>query len=442
MGLAAGGRLNPIVFIFPGAFLIPSGLASEEFSPSSAVAKISATRTGELVVKVTGRDGRPAAGCRVEVEMRRHQFLFGSNLFLFGHAGSEKDEETYRERFAGLFNYATLPFYWGGYEPERGKPQHDSRERAALWAREKGIAVKGHPLVWNHPASVPRWLPGELPEVRRLSRERVTDCAARFKGLIDVWDVVNEAVDPWRFPDAGGRKNLLTETLRSAGVEEMVLESFAAARAANPGARLIINDYRTDPNYRSLLEKLAKDGRPVYDIIGIQSHMHDGAWSPDRTWKVCEDFAGFGVPLHFTETTIVSGKRLGPGENWGPTEPELEERQAREVVRFYTVLFSHPAVEAITWWDFADRGAWQGAAAGFLRKDLTAKPAYDALRKLIHEDWWTRAAVQTDAAGVARVRAFFGDYRIAAGEGGAVKTVDVLHDRKKKTTEVVVRLDR
>ena len=50
-------------------------------------------------------------------------------------------------------------------------------------------------------------------------------------------------------------------------------------------------------------------GKPLYDVIGIQSHMHGGYWGAARTWEVCERFARFGKPLHFTETTVVSGPK-------------------------------------------------------------------------------------------------------------------------------------
>ena len=88
-------------------------------------------------------------------------------------------------------------------------------------------------------------------------------------------------------------------------------------------------------------------------------------WSAQETWDICERFAKVGKPLHFTEATILSGhpgyelKRNDPHFQW-TTTPEGEQRQAEEVVQFYTILFSHPAVQAITWWDFSDQGAWQG----------------------------------------------------------------------------------
>ena len=75
------------------------------------------------------------------------------------------------------------------------------------------------------------------------------------------------------------------------------------------------------------------------------------------------------------------------------------------------MLFSHPAVEAITWWDFADLGSWQGAPAGLVRKDMTPKPAYEALTRLIKGKWWTgEAKLTTDAAGKVRFRGYLGAY--------------------------------
>ena len=144
---------------------------------------------------------------------------------------------------------------------------------------------------------------------------------------------------------------ILTEAIRKMGVRAYVREAFGAARKANPNATLLINDYRVDPAYGALIEKLVDaDGKRIYDVIGIQSHMHGGPWPNRKIWQVCERFAKFGVPLHFTETTIISGKkgfRLADKSRkpWPSTE-EGEAFQAREVERFYTMLFSHPAVEA------------------------------------------------------------------------------------------------
>ncbi len=85
-------------------------------------------------------------------------------------------------------------------------------------------------------------------------------------------------------------------------------------------------------------------------------------------------------------------------------------------MQFYTILFSHPAVQAITWWDFSDQGAWQGAPAGFVRADMTPKPSYDALMKLIKGKWWTRTEARVSRDGAAQFHGFYGDYKVSVKE--------------------------
>ncbi len=191
---------------------------------------------------------------------------------------------------------------------------------------------------------------------------------------------------------------------------------FSDGPQRNPDATLLINDYRTDPAYAKLLRDLtAKMGSRPFDVLGLQSHMHGGVWTNAKIWETCERFRTFDVPLHFTELTVLSGQagweRAREGGQW-PSTPEGEQRQAAEVVRIYTMLFSHPAVAAITWWDLCDRHAWQRAPAGLLRKDLSAKPAYTQLHDLIKSQWWTRTKLQTDKAGQVTFRGFRGDYRV------------------------------
>lgn len=378
--------------------------------------RIAQIRCCDVKIEVRDADGRPVAGAQIEVKQKRHAFLFGSNIFTWSIA-DQNLEKAYRERFAELLNYATLPFYWWSYEPAQGKPQHDRTEQVAQWCRDHGIATKGHPLMWNF--SEPSWLPDDLSLVRRMQLARIDDCVRRFQGLIDRWDVVNEAVHFDR-ENCLRRAPRLSAVWKEAGRAEWTRECFDTARRANPKATLLINDYRTDPPYEKLIEQLADDqGKPIYDAIGIQSHMHGGAWPPGRVWQVCEQFKRFGVPLHFTEVTILSGERRSEerrGTPW-PSTPEGERYQAEEVVKFYTTLFSHPSVEAITWWDFADFRAWKGAPAGFLRADMSPKPAYNELFNLIKRKWWTDKRCVSDSQGSATVRAFYGDYDVVVAAG-------------------------
>ena len=169
----------------------------------------------------------------------------------------------------------------------------------------------------------------------------------------------------------------------------------------------------------------------MYDVIGIQSHMHGGYWGAARVWDVCERFAKFGKPLHFTETTIVSGPKKDSG--W-TTTPEGEQDQAKQVTEFYTVLFSHPAVEAITWWDFTDQGAWQQAPAGLVRDDMTPKPAYEQLRSLIKGKWWTKMETATGSRGTWTFRVSSGRYEVEAKLGDRRLAGRFSLDKDLKTT--------
>jgi len=395
--------------------------AADDDLLASAEQRIEQHRKADATVTVVDAAGRPVAGAEVRLQQTRHAFLFGANIFNWGRLPGDL-EGPYRERFANFLNFATLAFYWPRYEPRRGQPEHAYTEQVARWCREHGIATKGHPLAWN--MGDPRWLPDDLDEIRRLQMARIEDCVGRFRGLIDIWDVVNEATHFDRKDFVERRAPKLSAMWQKVGRVEFARECFRHARKAGPDATLLINDYRTDPAYAKVIEGLVDDaGKPLYDVIGIQSHMHGGVWSTRKIWDVCEAFARFRVPLHFTETTILSGRegwKLQPAD-W-TTSPDGEARQARDVVRFYTMLFSHPAVEAITWWNLSDYRAWQGAPAGLVRKDMSPKPAYEELLKRVKGAWWTRTTVRTGADGTARVRGFLGDYRASAAAAG--KTAD------------------
>ena len=387
---------------------------------AEAPARIARHRMGDLVVVVQNQRGRPVSGAAVSVEQVRHDFLFGSNIFLLEPQDTSSLQQAYRSRFAALFNYATLPFYWGTFEKEKGQPQYARLEGMARWCREHDIITKGHPLIWHD--VYPRWAPADAAQAIPLLRQRVTDLITRYKGLVNVWDVVNEANLAPKF------KNGVGDWVRRDGPAPVVRTALGWAREAGSGASetFLYNDFDTGPDHVKLLGQLAAEGS-LPDAIGIQSHMHRDTWPLSKVWEVCETFGRFGKPLHFTEVTVLSGPQRQfssghPPADW-LTTPKGETRQADYVEKFYTVLFSHPAVRAITWWDLSDRQAWLGAPAGLLRPDMSPKPAYERLMKLIHHTWWTRAARKTGGQGNFHLRAFLGDYKIKVESRGRTRVV-------------------
>ncbi|MCS3843628.1 endo-1,4-beta-xylanase [Microbacterium sp. AK031] len=394
-------------------------------------------RIAEAAVTVLGADGRPLADTEVMVQQRRHAFSFGNIGFDFIPLANAESEvhataagvETFggadlgllehlEELWLDLYNTATLPFYWGRFEPVRGKPDTGRLRKTAQWFADRGITVKGHPLLW-HTVTAPWLLDLPVDEVEQAQRARIRREVGDFAGLIDIWDAINEAVI---MPVFRNGDNGITRMAWEKGRIATARLAFEEARETNPNATLLINDFDLSSAYECLIEGLLEAGIQI-DAIGLQTHMQKGYRGEDAILDAVDRFSRFGLPLHMTENTIVSGHTVPPEigdlndyriDDW-PSTPEGEERQADEMERHYRSLVSHPSVQAINYWGLSDSGAWLGAPAGLVRADGSLKPSYDAVRNLIKGDWWLAPTpLKTDASGIVQVRGFTGEYEVSA----------------------------
>jgi endo-1,4-beta-xylanase len=377
-------------------------------------------RAAEEVVEVRA-NGRLLANADVTVEQTRHAFGFGNIGFeVLDHlnGGGEPGDAGLAELWLGVFDLAILPFYWADFEPEEGRPRTDRLRRAAEWFAAHDVRVKGHPLVWHTLA--PDRLIGRTPaDVADAVRARIRREVGDFRGLIGSWDVVNEAVIAPVFDNGD---NAITPLVRELGRVEYIRLAVDEARETDPAVVLHLNDFDLSPAYEALIEEVLAGGIRL-DGIGLQTHMHQGYRGEEEVLAITDRFARFGLPLHFTETTLVSGDLMPPEivdlndyvrDDW-PSTREGEARQAAELERHYRALFGHPAVASITYWGLADRGAWLGAPAGLVRLDGTPKPGYETLRRLIREEWWTPATtLRTDENGRMALAGTRGTYRLSA----------------------------
>lgn len=271
-------------------------------------------------------------------------------------------------------------------------------------------------LVW-HTLTAPWLLDLSNEEILQAQLARIERDVTAFRGVVDTWDVINEVVI---MPIFDKYDNGITRLCKELGRVRMVKEMFAKARECNPEATLILNDFNTSINYEILIDGCLNAGVSI-DVIGIQSHQHQGYWGREKLEEVLERFSQFGLPIHFTENTLTSGHLMPPEivdlnnyqiDDW-PTTPEYEERQAREIEEFYTILFEHPLVESIVNWKFSDDGAWLGAPAGFVRKDNSPKPSYEVVKRLIKEEWSTNITCATNDDGTVTFKGFMGDYELS-----------------------------
>ncbi len=323
--------------------------------------------------------------------MKNENFLFGCGAFdvlCYVNATEESEKEKYSKRtkeWLDLFNYGTLPFYWGTYEPTEGDVRQAEMDKCVEFLTARGVTLKGHPLCW-HTVCADWLLSYDDKTIFEKQLERINREVSHFKGRITYWDVINETVI---LPVFNKYDNAVSRICARYGRMTLIKEVFAAAKAADPEAQLLINDFNTTDKYEKVIEECLQAGVPI-DAIGIQSHQHQGYWGAKKIKEVIERFSRFGLPVHFTENTLLSGMLMPPEiedlndyqvKSWD-TVPFMEIRQQEELAEMYGILLNSPSVKAATYWDFAD-GAWLNAPSGLVRVDGTPKPAYDRLKSIV-----------------------------------------------------------
>lgn len=398
-----------------------------------------AHRKSSCTLRLLDAQGKPMPGRKVYAQQTKHEFKFGCNIFwlsgLFDpNLPAERRAHLRRmwESWSALFNFGTLPFYQGTYEPREGVTREEVTLHTARFLKENGVEMKGHPLCW-HTVSA-KWLLAKTnDEVLENQLQRIRREVTAFKDYIHMWDVINEVVI---MPIFTAEENAITRLCAQMGRVPLVKAVFDMARQMDPDAVLLLNDFNTSEKYKELITDCLAADVPI-DVIGIQSHQHQGFWGQEKIQEVLARFETFGKPIHFTENTFVSGDLMPPHivdlNDWQvpewPTTPAGEDRQACDFLAMIDTLFAHPQVEAFTNWDFCD-GAWLGAPAGLVRLDGSHKPSYDALMQRIWKDWRTDLALMTDENGEVTVEGFRGEYMLFVDNHEASFTMDKTSSRQ------------
>lgn len=191
---------------------------------------------------------------------------------------------------------------WGPIQPGRDSFNWGSADAFVDYGEKHDMFIVGHALVWYQQVSDYVGEVTEPDEMRAILREHINAVAGRYKGRVDAWDVLNEAID-----DAG------QGALRSWPVADVlgpdyVTEIFQMAREAAPDAELYYNDYNAwQPEKRAgmmrLLKRALANGAPI-DGIGIQGHYHMNEPTLEQIEAAIEDMSSLGLPLMFTEVDL------------------------------------------------------------------------------------------------------------------------------------------
>ena len=128
--------------------------------------------------------------------------------------------------------------------------------------------------------------------------------------------------------------------------------------------------------------------------------------------EILDLYDRFNLPMHISEITIPSyvGRIV-----------ENEELQAEIAKIWYETWFATRNMKSIVWWNLADgyaayapMGTDEGEnryGGGLVHFDMSKKPAYNALDKLINHEWKTSEEIVTDACEFT-FRGFYGEYEV------------------------------
>jgi GH35 family endo-1,4-beta-xylanase len=370
------------------------------------------------------QNGEKVERARIRYRQKDHQFRFGANLFMLDQFESAEENAMYRERFASLFNFATVPFYWADMEVEEGKPRfskdspHVYRRPAADlcvdFCKEHQIGMKGHCLLWQ--TTMPKWASNDRKKLEEQVEKFFREVGERYSRDIRVWDVVNEVQsfqDSWRYM-------LLHQDMP----EDHYELAFKLAEKYFPGCELLHNDcfwpQRMAYSMPQLLtENLIRKGCKVdgvgtfthqtwnqnTDFEGMMRGAHATFFNAMRKFYSLDALGKLGVPINISELTING--YLG------------DDYQEKVLERFYRIFFSHPAVNGIFYWNLVDDTAYIGvtsnenqAKGGLLRRDFTAKPAWNVLEHLIHKEWTTAGTMDYCSGASNKFQGFYGTYEL------------------------------
>ena len=395
-------------------------------------------RKGTAEIIFASSDGNIPKDIKVEVRQKKHEFKFGCNMFMLDEFETDEKNAIYKEKFPECFNLGTVPFYWSDLEPEQGKPRYavdspkiyrrPAPDLCVNYCKKKGIEPKCHCL--NYDFFTPGWaIDKPVSEYKKLLEKRFREIAERYAADIPGFEVTNETL-----LDRKGSKFFLED--------DFVEWSFRMADRYFPNNKLIINDdhtawwpgtFNNRHAYYMQIERLLREGISHLDTIGIQYHsffplskepeMAEQRYNPESIYKLLDLYARFGRSLQITEMTVSA---------WGDDE-ENEYVQSELVKNLYSIFFSHPAMEAVIYWNMVD-GYAAGAPigdmtagenthyGGLLRFDMSEKPVYQTLKRLINQEWHTEELI-TANGNSAKFRGFFGDYDLTVHAGG--KTIPV-----------------
>ncbi|MEV0457125.1 endo-1,4-beta-xylanase [Catellatospora methionotrophica] len=286
------------------------------------------------------------------------------------------NEAAYRTIAQTEFNQITAEnaMKWDATEPSDNSWNFSGADQIVNFAVANNQVVHGHTLVWH--SQTPGWVQGlGATAMRSAMQDHISTVVGRYasNAAVQSWDVVNEV-----FEENGSfRSSFWYNTLG----QSFIADAFRYARAADPDAKLCINDYNVEGiNAKStamynLVQSLRAQNVPV-DCVGFQTHLATQYGFPSDLQQNMARFAALGVQVRVTELDV---RILTPRTSAKDTV------QAQYYTNVVNACLAVTACAGITIWGFTDKYSWvpdtfpsEGFALPY-DSNYAVKPAYTAI---------------------------------------------------------------
>jgi len=264
-------------------------------------------------------------------------------------------------------------------------------DQIVKFALDNDLKLTGHMLCWH--LMTPQWMfedENHKPLPRELAlanlKKHIDTVVAHFKGQLESWNVVNEAIS-----DEPGEYMRDTAALRAIG-PDYVQKAFEFAHQADPNVPLYYNDYNVEdstklPKVLQLIRSLRKAGVRL-DGVGIQGHWLL-TYPPAETIDAgIQTLAKEGLKVIITELDVDVVPRNDSGDPFKAGIPaNVQELEAKRYAGLFKVFLKHSdVIPRVTFWGLEDGQSWLNTNPKkhtnypllFDRK-LNSKPCYDAI---------------------------------------------------------------
>lgn len=301
---------------------------------------------------------------------------------------------------------------WENIHPNPDTYNFEAADKFVAFGEQHGMFMVGHPLVWH--SQTPQWVfedaagkPLDREALLQRMREHIHAVVGRYKGRIQAWDVVNEAVADDGSMRASPWRNIIGE--------DYIAKAFEYAHEADPDAELYYNDYSLENPVKrattiSLIKSLQDKGLRV-TAVGTQGHWGFDWPALDELSRTITDFAALGVKVMVTEMEIdvlptidnyhgadisTEGKwdeRLDPYRNGFPDD--MQRKLAQRYRELFKVLLDHrDVITRVTFWGLTDGDSWKNdwPVKGRTNHPLLfdrqgqPKPAFHSLMELAQQE--------------------------------------------------------